>query len=1449
MRIVLDLQACQTSGSRNRGIGRYSMSLSQAMARQSRGHEMFIVLNDRFPDTIDPIQKAFDGLLPQKSIRTFNMMAQLSEANPANTWRVRAAERIREDFLAGLSPDFVHLSSLFEGLGDDAVTSVGNIRGEYDTAVTLYDLIPLLNKETYLTNARVRDWYYRKLQVLKNAELLLSISEHSRREALAALQLPEDRVVNISSAVDPVFRPRILSFEETARLRNRYGFSKPFLMYTGGVDHRKNIEGLIEAFAALPREIKTQYQLAIVCSVDDDNRRRLESLASKFGLGKTDVVFTGYVPEDDLVALYNTCALFVFPSLHEGFGLPVLEAMSCGAAVIGSNTSSIPEVLGREDALFNPRDISAIAHKIHSVLINEDFKASLQRHGRQQAKQFSWDASAQRALDAFEHCHDRRNNRIHVAVNVPQQRPRLAYVSPLPPEKSGIADYSAELLPELAAHYDIEVVVTQNAVTDPWIAANFPVRSVEWFSSHAESYDRILYHFGNSGFHQHMFALLERHPGVVVLHDFFMSGVVDLVDFSGAMPGAFDRALYESHGYPALMARRKLGREAAMWQYPCNKSVLNNALGIIVHSKFSMQLAEAWYGEGTAAHWKLIPLLRAMPEKIDRMAARQKLELSDDDFLVCSFGLLGPIKLNDRLLETWVNSPLAQDKRCHLVFVGENPASDYGKNLLQKIEESDCQGRIQITGFASQELYRTYLAAADAAVQLRTKSRGETSAAIFDCMAYGVPTIINMHGSSADLPDDALIKLPDEFSIAELSDSLVSIRNDAEGSRILANRAIDYIRRAHHPAKIGMQYRDAIEVLSTDSYGARYRQLINSIATIAAPVRPAIQDITAAAGCIVANRPAGLPRQLLVDVSSLMPPEANNSRHTLVRNMLGILLNEQNAEYRVEPIYASGGCFKYARNFTLDLIGASDAQMEDTAVDATMGDIFLGLYSAPAPSMQALLTGLRHKGISQFFVSLDSQDPAKLIVDVQSKFAEPMNYLEYAKPHKEISASAETIHSRIAQIHQDYLEQIVFRRMDQNRDTNAAKPLTLKPQSDAEAQSAQMLVDVTFLARHNLNSGIQRVVHHVLIELLTSPPKGYRVEPVYDADGYYAYAREFAARITGNTPSMKDEPVRTKPGDIFLGLDLSPDAVPKNQRLFKDFRKNGVQVFFVVYDLLPVLRPDVFPPNAQATFVEWLETIIAISDGLVGISRSVADEIVQWLETRRSTRTQPLHISYFHLGAEIPEIETSQTTLTQPHARPTILMVGTVEPRKGYTQALSAFEKLWAQGVNVDLAIVGRQGWMVEPLAARLRSHTEHDKHLFWFEGASDDMLLKLYETSSALLLASEGEGFGLPLIEAAHRKLPIIARDIPVFREVAGKHAFYFNGTTGDGLCDALSQWLLQYAENRVPSSEGIRCLTWAESAQQLLNSVVGQNWYRTVSNKSSTVTNPVPPALARNT
>jgi glycosyltransferase involved in cell wall biosynthesis len=1238
MRIVLDLQACQTED-RDLEMGRYALSLAQAIARQAHEHEIVIALNGRFPATVEPLRLAFDGLLPREQVVVFIVPESLAEVDPANAWRRQAAEQVRLSFLAELKPDIVHVSSLLVGLADDAVASAGSGHERFGSAATLSDAD--LTRLARTADEPLRAWRLRRLQEVKRTELLLATSDHARAQAITTLELPEERVVTVPAAAADGSGLLGLTPDEMLALQGRLGISKPFILSRADGADLEMAERLIHAFALLPETMRARHQL-VVAALGARAREKLTAARARFGVRGDEAIIAGDIGHEGLAGLYGASTLMVFASESEWLGLSALTAMSCRAPTIAASTGAFPEVLGRADALFDPSDPHALATKIQQVLNDAGFRDGLRDHGSQQARRFSWDAGAVRTLEAFAQLHERRlaSRTAAPLPRRPQPRPRLAFVSPLPPARSGIADYSAELLPELARQYDIDVVLHQDSLDDPWVAANAAQRSVPWFAAHAADYDRIVYQVGNSRYHEHMFALLARHPGVVVLHDFFLSHAVHHCEQTGQPHGAYARALYRSHGYRAIVEESHGGREAAIWKYPCNKEVLDRAEGVIVHSRFALQLADAWYGAGFAREWQYVPLLRAHPSVRDGRAARQRLGLGPSDFLVCSLGMLHSTKLNDRLLDAWLGSPLAADRRCFLAFVGET-GGEYCEALIRTIEDGRLGGRVRVTGFAPRQLYEDYLAAADMAVQLRTLSRGETSAALLDCLAHGVPTIANTNGSAAELPEGTLLRLPDELSQRELVDALVRLRRDPGERDRLSRRGSEHVRVVHSPARAGDLYREAIERFAVDSPHARYRRLVRSLTDVVAAPAPTRGDLIDVAASVSANRSASLPRQLLVDI--------------------------------------------------------------------------------------------------------------------------------------------------------------------------------------------------TTLARDDLKTGIERVSRAVLKALLDRPLKGYRVEPVYDAGGYYAYARRFTLGLLGARSSvLHDAPIETGPGDVFLGLSACWDSIPQNRRWFIDFRNSGARAFFVMYDLLPALRPEVFPGFVQPAFAHWLDEVTEISDGIVCISRTVADELVDWLESARPQRAAPLRIGYFHLGADLAASLPSKGP--QPHARralrqmrtrPSFLMVGTIEPRKGHAQALAAFERLWTAGVQANLIIVGREGWGLEQLTKRLRTHPERGKRLLWLEGASDEMLLRFYESAVALLAASEGEGFGLPLVEAAKHGLPIIARDLPVFREVAGEHAFYFSGMSPEDLGAAISSWLALRERGEAPSSEGMPWLTWAQSTSQLLDVIHNGNWY----------------------
>lgn len=826
MRIIIDLQGAQTE-SRFRGIGRYSLAIAKGIARNAGEHEVWVVLNAQLAESIPELKYALSSLIPENRIRIFNV----PRFNEANSWAAQSSEMIREAFLMSLQPDFVLITSLFEGHWANAVTSVNVIDTHHQTAVILYDLIPLLNKKQYLPSLDLQDYYFKKIEFMTRADLLLAISESSRKEGVTHLKFPSEKITNISASIDSQFSQHKLDTCNEQKLLDQLEISGKFILYVpGGFDHRKNFANLIKAYSLIDIALRKQYQLVITGKISSHQKETLKAYAKQFGLESDEMILSGYVKDDSLVTLYSLAELFVFPSTHEGFGLPLLEAMACCSPVIGSNNSSIPEVIGLPKALFDPFSVHSIKEKMLEALTDNKFRVELKEHAKIQSKKFSWDASAKKALSAMEKMNGHQN--------------------------------------------------------------------------------------------------------------------------------------------------------------PCNAQV------------------------------------------------------------------------------------------------------NYSDILIKSLTSS------------------------------------------FD-------------------------------------------------------------------------------------------------------IKPTEEELCQVANCIAYNSGPGSEKQLLLDVSTIV-------------------------------------------------------------------------------------------------------------------------------------------------------------------------------HSDAK-------------------SGIQRVVRSILSEILKSSSGKIIARTVYFDGEVYRYADKFTALHTSTRVNPEDSPIDFYQDDIYLSLDLNMHLSSQTYPILNNMRLLGVKLNFIVYDLLLIHRPDWWLSPNPDMFRVWLENISSIGDRILCISQTVAEELKYWLQKHPPNRIDNgPQVSSFHLGADIVSSipstglpPSSDIVLRKLSAQLSFLMVGTIEPRKGYLQALAAFEFLWAEGLEANLVIIGKQGWMVENLINRIQQHPKLNQRLFWLEGISDEYLEKVYSATSCLIAASEGEGFGLPLIEAAQHKKPIIARDIPVFREVASEHAFYFSGIGAEDLALAIRAWIKLFNNVNHPKSDDMPWLSWKESSQQLLSAL----------------------------
>jgi glycosyltransferase involved in cell wall biosynthesis len=380
-----------------------------------------------------------------------------------------------------------------------------------------------------------------------------------------------------------------------------------------------------------------------------------------------------------------------------------------------------------------------------------------------------------------------------------------------------------------------------------------------------------------------------------------------------------------------------------------------------------------------------------------------------------------------------------------------------------------------------------------------------------------------------------------------------------------------------------------------------------------------------------------------------------------------------------------------------------------------------------------------------------------------------------------------------------------------------------------DSSPRQLLVDVSVVYRSDARTGIQRVVRGLLLQLLKSPPLGYCVRPVFaTARQGYCYADPNFLDPLSSASATVDTAVEVKNGDRFLGLDLSAHLLPRHQRQVLRWKRSGVKVHVMVYDLLPLQYPSWFNDKTTRNFRHWIKWVAVYADSAVCISDTVKIELGAWLVAKFSLPPTALPASTIVLGADISASAPSggvppdaEFLLARLRSTPSVLMVGTLEPRKGHDQALAAFDLLWQkQGVAPMLVIVGQAGWKTDTLQAQLRTHPQTGKRLIWLEDASDEFLACLYANCSGVLVASRAEGFGLPLIEATMHGKPVLARNIPVFRETTIPLVSYFDGDDAPNLATAISSWLmLKHA--RYVDEASTKWSTWKHSTQQLANAL----------------------------
>lgn len=381
--------------------------------------------------------------------------------------------------------------------------------------------------------------------------------------------------------------------------------------------------------------------------------------------------------------------------------------------------------------------------------------------------------------------------------------------------------------------------------------------------------------------------------------------------------------------------------------------------------------------------------------------------------------------------------------------------------------------------------------------------------------------------------------------------------------------------------------------------------------------------------------------------------------------------------------------------------------------------------------------------------------------------------------------------------------------------------------------SKRIFFDVTVLRgwlQNNYITGIGRVCLNLYFELCQmADVVAVSTENVNGKFVFYP--------VDMNTCEIGEESLAIRSGDIYFmpEFQIRGIQIPEDYPHPSYLRAMGVKTYAIIYDILPLLMPQYFEEKTNQAFLRYVQDILQGYDGVLTDSKAVSDELIQYYVDHELQTDHMVKIGWFHNGVDVSPESVDKNSVDPCTAEfflgQTFLMVGTIEPRKGHQLVFEAFEELWRNGCRARLCFIGRVGWNMQDFIEKIKAHEENGHRFLFLEGVSDQTLHFAYEHSAALIQASAGEGFGLPLIEAGQYGLPIICSDIPVFHEVAGENAIYFCHTSVKELRKVVCSFEGWLKEGKIPESSKIEYCSWTEAACRVANIILANTcWYKEI-------------------
>lgn len=795
--IAFDATAIAGEMGKGRGIGNYTLSQIRTIVERDKDNHYYL---------FNPYAEAniFGGNNPENYEEINLILGKKAEIARDSDLKGIYRDLIGQ-FIRKYQIDVFYVTSPFD---PSMPICEKNWFGNAKVVATVYDIIPYVMKDHYFKYLNEK-WYMSVVAELKKYDQLFAISESVKDDMIHYLDFNPDQVTVIYGACSSWFGKKEFSEGEKKQLLNKYGIKKDYFICTGGDDIRKNIEGLIRAYGEAGDIVHYQYELVVVCKLSDASVKKYTKISQECGVADS-VIFTNFVPDEDLLGLYNLASALLFPSKYEGFGLPITEAWSCGLPVLTSNNSSLGELAEGAGILVDPNDISSIAEGIRKIS-DKEIQQEYKELGQKKLANYTWPVVADKTIDylkTIEHVEEKPDI---------TEKNKIAFFTPLPPARSGISDYSVDVLGELNKYFNIDVYLDSNVYKECTIHIDgVQLFDHKNFAKNKDLYSDIIYQMGNSNFHFYMYEYIQKYPGIIVLHDYNLNGA--FMEHSSNKLGLLNdkkylklvAADYFGEEYKEIKGMVKNGTITNnLYNVELNGFLINHAKKVIVHSNYAK---EKLLAKNIARNVYRIPLYA---QNFSDVSEDVSVTAKDDIVRIGVFGFLHPIKRIEQIIRA-IASLAHEGKKVQFYMVGY-AAGDYYGQLASIMDQEGIKDLCKYTGYTSLEDFENYVRMMDICVNLRSPNNGESSASFTRMLAEGKCVIVNDVGSFSEYPDDVCVKIPAAETMSETKEILVI-------KRTLNNLITD----SAHRIEIGKNAREyADQYLRIDLIARQYYEAIS----------------------------------------------------------------------------------------------------------------------------------------------------------------------------------------------------------------------------------------------------------------------------------------------------------------------------------------------------------------------------------------------------------------------------------------------------------------------------------------------------------------------------------------------------------------------------------------------------------------------------------------------